>query len=210
LGADFVLTGSVNQCTAEAGTSDAAKDLLEKADVQDTAMAPAGDMFEQGGQVRFLRKGLFFPARAAKLHDLYRHYESLDGIDAATREQIETNYFRRTFEEVYEETKSYYLRVKPDEIEKAECNPKHKMALVFKWYFVHSARLARTGAADQRVDYQIHCGPALGAFNQWVKGTKHESWRQRHVDEIAEMLMNGAAEVLTQLIGRWTSAHELR
>ena len=43
LGADFILTGSINQCTVESGTSDAAKDLLEKINVQDTEYAPAGD-----------------------------------------------------------------------------------------------------------------------------------------------------------------------
>ena len=82
--------------------------------------------------------------------------------------------------------------------ERAERDPKFRMALVFKWYFVHSARLARTGSEIQRVDYQIHCGPALGAFNQWVKGTPHEPWRARHADEIAELLMQGAAAVVEE------------
>ena len=67
--------------------------------------------------------------------------------------------------------KLFYLKEKPDEIEKAEKNPKHKMALIFRWYFVHTTRLAMKGSAEQQVDYQIHCGSALGAFNQWVKGT---------------------------------------
>jgi trans-AT polyketide synthase/acyltransferase/oxidoreductase domain-containing protein len=196
LGADFVLTGSVNQCTIEAGISDAVKDMLQHADVQDTAIAPAGDMFEQGSKVRVFKKGLFFPARANRLYELYRQHDSLDTIDAKTREQIETKYFKRTFDEVYAETRAYFLRVDPAEIERAERDPKHKMALIFKWYFVHSARLARAGSADQRVDYQVHCGPALGAFNQWVRGTPREDWRQRHVDDIADLLMTGAAAVL--------------
>ncbi len=206
LGADFVVTGSVNQCTVEAGNSDQVKDMLQQAEIQDTAIAPAGDMFEQGSKVRVLKKGLFFPARANKLFDLYRQFESLDDIDAKTREQIETKYFKRTFREVYEETKAYYARVNPEEIEKAERSPKHKMALIFKWYFIHSARLARMGSADQRVDYQVHCGPAIGAFNQWVKGTAHENWRQRHVDQIAEMLMDGAAATLSAQLEKFSRA----
>jgi trans-AT polyketide synthase/acyltransferase/oxidoreductase domain-containing protein len=84
----------------------------------------------------------------------------------------------------------------PEEIEKAERNPKHKMALIFKWYFVHTMRLAMRGSSEQKVDYQIHCGPAMGAFNQWVKGTALENWRNRHVDEIADQLMLGTAELL--------------
>ncbi|MFN8371032.1 MAG: ACP S-malonyltransferase [Bacteriovoracaceae bacterium] len=60
LGADFIVTGSINQCTVEAGTSDVVKDLLNQANVQDTTYAPAGDMFEVGARVQVLKKGLFF------------------------------------------------------------------------------------------------------------------------------------------------------
>jgi trans-AT polyketide synthase, acyltransferase and oxidoreductase domains len=196
LGADFVLTGSVNQCTVEAGTSDAVKDLLQQANVQDTDIVPAGDMFEMGGKVQVFKRGLLFPARAKKLYDLYRQYSSLDQIDAQTRSQIENRYFKRSFAEVYAETKDYYLRVMPEIIERAERDPKQKMALIFRWYLVHTNRLALRGDPDDKVDYQIHCGPALGAFNQWVKGSALEQWRHRHVDEIAERLMIGAAELL--------------
>jgi trans-AT polyketide synthase, acyltransferase and oxidoreductase domains len=196
LGADFVLTGSVNQCTVEAGTSDLVKDLLQQAEVQDTDLVPAGDMFEMGAKVQVFKKGLLFPARAKKLYDLYRQYNSLDEIDAQTRAQIENRYFKRSFAEVYAETKDFFLRVMPETIERAERDPKHKMALVFRWYFVHTNRLARHGDPDNKADYQIHCGPALGAFNEWVRGSRYENWRNRHVDEIAEYLMAEASEIL--------------
>jgi trans-AT polyketide synthase, acyltransferase and oxidoreductase domains len=193
LGADFILTGSINQCTVEANTSAAVKDLLQQMNVQDTEYAPAGDMFELGAKVQVLKKGLFFPARGNKLFDLYRQYNSLDEIDAKTRSQIQEKYFRRSFEQVYEDVKAFYPA---SEIEKAERNPKHKMALIFRWYFGYSTRLAMSGDEEGRVDYQVHCGPALGAFNQWVKGTALENWKQRHVDEIALKLMNETAELL--------------
>jgi trans-AT polyketide synthase, acyltransferase and oxidoreductase domains len=196
LGADFVLTGSVNQCTVEAGTSDAVKDLLQQANVQDTDIVPAGDMFEMGAKVQVFKRGLLFPARAKKLYDLYRQYNSLDEIDAQTRSQIESRYFKRTFADVYAESRDHYLRVMPEVIERAERDPKQKMALVFRWYLVHTNRLALRGDPEDKVDYQIHCGPALGAFNQWVKGTALENWRHRHVDQIAEHLMIGAAQLL--------------
>jgi len=60
LGADFILTGSVNQCTVEAGTSDAVKNLLQKIEPQDTDYAPAGDMFEIGAKVQVVRRSVFF------------------------------------------------------------------------------------------------------------------------------------------------------
>lgn len=195
LGADYLVTGSINQCTVEAGTSDAVKDLLARMNVQDTEYAPAGDMFEMGAKVQVLRKGLFFPSRANKLYELYRQHNSIDEIDEKTKAQLQERYFHRSFAEVYEEVKAHYPA---REIEMAEQNPKHKMALIFRWYFAYSTRLAMSGNPDHKVDYQVHCGPALGAFNQWVKGTPLEDWRNRHTDLLAEKLMTGTAELLEQ------------
>lgn len=197
LGADFILTGSVNQCTVEAGTSEAVKELLQQINVQDTDYAPAADMFELGAKVQVLKKGVFFPARANKLYDLYRHYNSIDEIDEKTRQLLQTRYFRRSFDEIYEDCKRFYPA---HEIDRAESNPRHKMALIFKWYFGYSTRLAMSGDPDHKVDYQVNCGPALGAFNQWVKGTKMEDWRNRHVDEIGEAMMEAAADLLNRRI----------
>lgn len=70
------------------------------------------------------------------------------------------------------------------------------MALIFKWYLGHTTNLALEGNIDHKVDFQVYCGPALGAFNQWVKGTTWENWRNRHVDEIAEQLMKETADLL--------------
>ena len=194
MGADFITTGSINQCTVEAGTSDAVKDMLQDMDVQDTAYAPAGDVFESGSKIQVLRKGVFFPGRANKLYELYTRYNSLDEIDPHTRKQIEEKYFGRSFEEVWAETKSYYAQRHAGA---PEPTPKQKMSLIFRWYFVHTTRLAMRGIEDGRVNYQVHCGPALGSFNQWVKGTPLESWRNRHVADLAERIMTGAASVLS-------------
>jgi len=197
MGADFIVTGSINQCTVESGAHEIVKDMLEGINVQDTDYAPAGDMFELGAEVQVLKRSVFFPARASKLYNLYQQYDALDDIPARIRGQIESRYFGRTFDEVYEETKRYFReRGLPEEIEKAESNPKHRMALVFRWYLAHTTRIALEGDRSQQVNFQVHTGPALGAFNQWVKGTPLESWRRRHVDDIAERIMQGAAEIL--------------
>jgi trans-AT polyketide synthase/acyltransferase/oxidoreductase domain-containing protein len=193
MGVDFILTGSINQCTVEAGVSAAAKDLLQKLDVQDTAHAPAGDMFELGAKVQVVKRGVLFPGRANRLYELYQRYASLEEIDEKTRQQIEQTYFRRTFADVWNETRAYYAKANPAKLAEAEKSPRQKMALVFRWYFVHSARLAMAGSEEQKVDYQVQCGPAMGAFNRWVRGTDMEPWRNRRVAEIAERLMRGAA-----------------
>lgn len=196
LGADFIVTGSINQCTVEAGISDAVKDLLQEMDVSDTAYAPAGDMFELGARIQVLKKGLLFPARASRLYELWRNHGGLEQIDAGVRREIQEKYFHRSFEEVYAETAAYYQHAEPAELARAERHAKVKMALVFRWYFVHSMRLAMAGSAEQRTDYQIHTGPALGAYNQWVKGSVLEDWRQRRVAQIAEQLMQAGADYM--------------
>lgn len=205
LGAEFILTGSINQCTPQAGTSDLVKDMLQAINVQDTDYAPAGDMFEMGAKVQVVRRGVFFPARAKKLYDLYRQFSSLEAIDEPTKKTIEEKYFQRSFDEVWQETQAYYQKNRPKELEKAARNPKHKMALIFKWYFVLSNRLALAGDQTRKVDFQIHCGPALGAFNQWVKDTDLEAWQNRDVDVIAERLMQATAKVLNKRIAQMTA-----
>lgn len=204
LGADYLVTGSINQCTVESGMSDAVKDLLQDVNVQDTAYAPAGDMFEIGAQVQVLKKGVFFPVRANKLYDLYQRYDALDEIPSKTRERIEETYFQRSFDAVWEETRAYYAENRPDVLEKAEKNPKQKMALLFRWYFVHSTRLALEGDAENQVDFQVHTGPSLGAFNQWVSGTELDDWTNRHVDDIARRLLKATARTLSQ---RYDAVH---
>ncbi|THA24098.1 ACP S-malonyltransferase [Streptomyces sp. RKND-216] len=203
LGADFVLTGSVNQCSVEAGTSDAVKDLLAGLDVQDTAYAPAGDMFELGARVQVVRKATMFAARGNKLYQLYRQYDAWESIDETTRRVVEETYFQRPFAQVWEEARAHHLaRGRGREIEKAERSPKQRMALTFRWYFARSVTWALEGDPAQRVNFQIQCGPAIGAFNHHVRGTPMEDWRDRHVDAIAEALMTGAAEVLGRRFAR--------
>jgi trans-AT polyketide synthase/acyltransferase/oxidoreductase domain-containing protein len=193
LGADFILSGSINQCTVEASTSDTVKDLLQQMNVQDTDYAPAGDMFEVGAKVQVLKKGLFFPARANKLYELYRQYNSLEEIDEKSKTQLQKKYFKCSFDKIYEDIKA---SSPANEIEKADSNPKYKMALIFKRYFSNSSKFGLVGGEESKVDYQIHCGPALGAFNQWIKGTELENWRNRNVDKIGIKLMTETAEFL--------------
>jgi trans-AT polyketide synthase/acyltransferase/oxidoreductase domain-containing protein len=201
LGADFILTGSINQCTVESGASDAAKDMLQGMEVQDTAYAVAGDLFEMGSKIQVLRKGVLFPARANKLYELWRNHDSLERLDAAARKEIQDKYFGRSFDDVYADTKAHYAKEAPEEIERAERNSKAKMALVFRAYFVHTMRLALEGKREQRANYQIHVGPALGAFNQWVKGSALEDWRNRHVDAVGDHLMGACAAYMNRRLG---------
>ncbi|MFC4104097.1 ACP S-malonyltransferase [Paenibacillus xanthanilyticus] len=201
LGADFIATGSINQCTAEAAASDAVKELLARAQVQDMAYAPSASGFENGAKVQVAGRGTFFPYRADKLAKLYDKHESFESIDDKTREAIQSKYLKRSFNEAYEAAKTSATR---EETARAERDPKAKMALVFKWYLDESADRALSGDPDWRTDYQIFCGPALGAFNQWVRGTEFEGWRSRHVDELGLLLMREAAAYLNRRFAAMT------
>lgn len=195
LGADFIVTGSINQCTAEAATSDAVKDMLERAQVQDMAYAPSASGFEIGAQVQVLGRGTFFPYRADKLAKLYGRHESFESMDEKTREAIQSNYLKQSFEQAYEAAARAATQ---EEIRRAEREPKAKMALVFKWYLDESADKALKGDPAWRMDYQIFCGPALGSFNQWANDIKLGGWRNRHADELGMLLMTEAAAWLNK------------
>jgi trans-AT polyketide synthase/acyltransferase/oxidoreductase domain-containing protein len=198
LGAEFIVTGSINQCTPEAGTSAAVKDMLADLDVQDTAYAPAGDMFELGARAQVVKRGTLFPARANKLYQVYRQHASLDQIDEPTRRAIE-GYFKRSFDEVWRETRDHLASARPAELEKAERDPRSRLAHVLRWYFVHTTRLAIGGVAGEKANYQVHCGPAMGALNRFLEGTDLEDWRGRHADVLGERLMHGAAALLSRV-----------
>jgi trans-AT polyketide synthase, acyltransferase and oxidoreductase domains len=197
MGADFILTGSINQCTVESGATEIVKTMLQEVGIHDMAYAPAGDMFELGARVQVLKRGVLFPMRANKLYALYTHHGSLDEIPGAVRAQLERSYFKRSLSEVWEETLRHMdEQGRTRDIVLTQGNPKARMARVFRWYFGYSTQLAFSGAPDDLVNYQVHTGPALGAFNQWVKGTALEPWAQRHVDVIAIALMEATARHL--------------
>ncbi|WP_218081134.1 PfaD family polyunsaturated fatty acid/polyketide biosynthesis protein [Anthocerotibacter panamensis] len=193
MGAAYVVTGSVNQSCVESGTSEHIKTLLAQCAMTDVVMAPAADMFEQGVKLQVLKRGTFFPVRAQKLYELYRSYDAIEAIPAAQREQLEQQIFKRSLDSVWEETVAFFARRDPEQIQRAAENPKRKMALIFRWYLGLSSRWARTNDPDYKLDYQVWCGPAMGAFNDWVRGSYLAEPNQRQVVEVARQIMTGAA-----------------
>ena len=193
MGAAYVVTGSVNQACVEAGTSAHTRHLLAEAGMADVMMAPAADMFEMGVKVQLLKRGTFFPLRAQKLYDLYQRYASLEELPVSDRTQLEQRFFQRSFDAVWQETVDYFAERDPDQIRRAEGNPKRKMALVFRWYLGLSSRWSNSGTPGREMDYQIWCGPAMGAFNDWARGSYLEQPGARHAADIADHLMRGAA-----------------
>lgn len=202
LGAAYVVTGSVNQACVESGLSAEGKEMLAVADIADVVMAPAADMFELGVDVQVLKRGTMFGVRAKKLYELYRAFDSLSEIPDADRQKLERDYLKTTIDQAWADTREFWMGRDATEVERAERDPKHLMALVFRSYLGQASRWAIVGVPDRRMDYQIWCGPSMGAFNAWVKGSFLEPASNRQVAQVARNLMEGAAVV--------TRAHQLR
>jgi PfaD family protein len=193
MGASYILTGSINQSCVEAGTSNAVRQMLAEASQADVTMAPAADMFEMGVKVQVLKRGTMFPLRAAKLYELYCKYESFDNIPEKQRIILERDFFRRSFQDEWEQTKNYFAGHDQKQIERANKDPRHKMALVFRSYLGQSSNWAISGDSARKIDYQIWCGPAMGAFNQWIKGSFLEKPENRETVTVAMNLLFGAS-----------------
>ncbi|PSJ29696.1 2-nitropropane dioxygenase [Streptosporangium nondiastaticum] len=202
LGAAYVVTGSVNQATREAGLSGDAKRMLAQADIADVTMAPAADMFELGVKVQVLRRGTFFAPRSARLYQLYRDHARWEDIPPEQRAKVEKDVLQAPFDTVWAETRRFWEQRDPAQAARAEHDARHRMALVFRWYLGMSSRWAVSGRSARRADYQIWCGPAMGAFNRWAAHSFLADPDRRDVAQIALNFLEGAALI--------TRAHQLR
>ena len=198
MGAAYIVTGSINQACIESGSSVFVRKMLAEAQQADVTMAPAADMFEMGVKLQVLKRGTMFAMRAAKLFELYRAYASIDAIPATERANIEKTIFRATLDEIWTKTRDFFQPFDPGQVVKAERDPKHQMALIFRWYLGLSSRWANAGEPTRQMDYQVWCGPAMGAFNEWTRGSFLEKPENRKAAVVAMNLMHGAA-VMTRL-----------
>jgi len=197
MGAAYVLTGSINQSCIESGTSDTVRKMLAEAGQADVTMAPSADMFEMGVKVQVLKRGTMFPQRAAKLYELYSQYGSLEDLPPSQIQMLERNYFKKRIDAEWEQTEAFFQNRDPSQLSKAASDPHHKMALLFRSYLGQSSLWAKNGVPDRVIDYQVWCGPAIGAFNEWVRGSFLEKPENRRIATVSMNLLVGAA-VLTR------------
>ncbi len=191
MGADYVVTGSINQATPEAGTSDLAKTMLLSAGMADVGSGAAPDMFEIGAHVQVLSRGSMYAMRSNRLYAAYKSYGGWGELPEKERVRLE-KILGRPFDEIWGECESYWSGRDATQVERAEKDSRHKMALVFRWYLGMASRWARLGEVSRKKDYQIWCGPAMGGFNDWVKGSYLEPLVARGVAVIAGELIHGA------------------
>jgi len=192
MGADYVLTGSVNQACIESGTSAAVRQMLAKALQTDVIMAPSANMFERGIKVQVLKRGSLFPQRAARLYDIYRTYDDIEQLPDNVKEELEKKIFQNSVESEWQMTQEFFSAYDPAQLEVAEKDPKKKMSLVFRSYLGKSSKWAISGDKTRKKDFQIWCGPAMGAFNEWTHGSFLEHPENREFETVAMNLLFGA------------------
>ena len=186
------MTGSINQCTVEAATSDHVKDMLAACEIQDTTDAPSAVAFELGTRMQVMRRGVLFAARAQRLRDIYERFTSWDEVDERTRDQVERRVLGESFADARARAES------AGALEAGEKDGRMVMAAVFRAHLDRCAVLAIEGDPDRQVDYLVPSGPAMGAFNSWVKGTDLEDWRRRQVGRINRDLYEAAAALVAE------------
>ncbi len=134
-----------------------------------------------------------FPMRSQKLYDTYLKYEGIEQIEPAERQELEEKIFQNDLDSIWDECVKFFTERDPSQLEKAQDNPKRKMALIFRWYLGLATHWGIQGIPERNLDYQIWCGQSMGAFNDWVRGTLLEAAENRKVVIIADQLMEGAA-----------------
>jgi len=200
MGAAYIVTGTVNQACIESGSSDIVRKMLADAQQADVAMAPAVDMFEMGVKLQVLKRGTMFAMRGNKLYELYRTYDSIDAIPEKERQSLEKTIFKAPLNDIWQTTRDFFSERDPEQVIKAEQDPKHKMALIFRWYLGLSSRWANAGEESRQVDYQVWCGPSMGAFNEWSKDSWLAEPANRTIATVAMNLLYGAA-IVTRING---------
>ena len=101
-----------------------------------------------------------------------------------------------SFDDIWSETHDYWRQRNPQILKRVERDSHFKMALMFRWYLGQSSRWARQGSTARKRDFQIWSGPAMGSFNNWVRGTSLEALDKRNVVDVAEALLEGTSLVL--------------
>ncbi len=195
MGADYILTGSINQSAVEAGLSEQARGMLAQCEIADVAMAPAADMFELGVEVQVLKRGTMFSVRGKKLYALYRTYDSLEALPEKERSWLEKQVLKESIETAWQKARTRIALKDPQRAQRADGDAKMRMAIVFKGYLFSGAQWARDGKVDRKADYQIWCGPSMGAFNDWVRDSFLEKPEARTVEQIGLNLLEGAAAI---------------
>lgn len=192
-GADFVMTGTINQCTVEAETSTHVKDLLQAAKENDFAFVPADDLFEFGEKMSVLKRGTLYPTRAQKVYDIYSKYASVDEISETDTKLLTEKYFGIGLQEMYQRIMGIVSETERILISEQS---KYKLGLIMKGYLQACFHQAQAGEKATEINYGIAVECDMADINRWLQGTDIEHWNRRSIDIIAKRIMEEGEEYL--------------
>ena len=169
-----------------------------EAGIADVAMAPAADMFELGVKVQVLKRGTMFArARATALRALPRVRQRSRRSRPTLRAELETrdaSAHRSTA--IWDETEAFWARTRPGRGRARRARPEAPDGAGLPLVPRHVEPLGDRRRRRRRADYQIWCGPAMGAFNALGRRARSSKPRRdRTVVQIALNLLEGAAVV---------------
>ena len=175
LGAAYVLTGSVNQAARRVRAFRRRQERCSReADVADVMMAPAADMFELGrqGAGAAARHACSRVRAAQALRGRTAAHASLEAIPRrAARAARAARCSARAVDEVWARRARFWAAARSGARSRA---PSATRSTGWRWCSAGtSARPAAgrsTATPARRIDYQIWCGPAMGAFNALGRG----------------------------------------
>ncbi|MCP4932817.1 MAG: hypothetical protein GY927_01125 [bacterium] len=153
-------------------------------------------MFEQGIKVQVLTRGTLMAAHGNKLYRLYKTCASLEEFPAKELSWLENKIFREPLEQAWQKVCERAANKNPERITEAEQDPKRKMSMLFRAYLGQSSRWPIEGNLERKADYQIWCGPAMGAFNAWTKNSFLAAPENRTIEQVALNLLQGATLVM--------------
>jgi len=151
-------------------------------------------MFEMGVNLQVLKRGTMFAPRGRKLYEWYAGNPDLAAVVDKHGAELE-KILGKNVAEVWAETQQFWEQRDPAVLELATRDPKYRMGLMFRWYLGKSSRWAIDGEPARVLDYQIWCGPSMGAFNSWVAGSYLEQCERRTVVQVALNLLEGATQI---------------
>ncbi|NED85295.1 2-nitropropane dioxygenase, partial [Streptomyces sp. SID11233] len=79
------------------------------------------------------------------LYRAYQEYDALEALPASLRAVLERDVLGASLDEVWERTRAFWEVRDPSQLTRATTDPKHRMALVFRWYLGSSSKWAITG-----------------------------------------------------------------
>jgi hypothetical protein len=107
------------------------------------------------------------------------------------RAELETKIFQESLDAAWDQTREFFAEYDPAQIERAETDLKHRMALVLRSY------LGRSSAGPLPVickdnGFSDLVRPAMGAFNEWAAGSFLADPDNRTFETVAMNMLFGA------------------